>query len=164
MIDRHSSQGSTSNQIIHLTVSNINYFVSQLSIWIVISDFVCTLGTWWTDDLSLEFDLFSILFCSRNASSLSTSDLLSLIIIVQDLYPSSPDLEETSAEVKRRISYSALYHETSVLNINSHFWLGGVFRSWIVLQRLTFSTLHNLHQENKTLVSQTSEFKSVLKF
>lgn len=39
---------------------------------------------------------------SRNASTLTTSDLLALIVMVQNMYPSSVDLDEPSPEVENR--------------------------------------------------------------
>lgn len=39
-------------------------------------------------------------YCSRSASTLSSSDLLALIIMAQNMYPSSVDLEDTAPEVE----------------------------------------------------------------
>lgn len=40
------------------------------------------------------------MFYSRNASTLSTSDLLALIIMAQNMYPSNMELEDPSPEVE----------------------------------------------------------------
>lgn len=51
--------------------------------------------------------------CSRNASTLSSSDLLALITIVQDLYPSNPESDETPSEVGYLLFLSS--HSTGIL-------------------------------------------------
>jgi len=38
--------------------------------------------------------------CSRNASTLTTSDLLALIVMAQNMYPSNGELDELNAEVR----------------------------------------------------------------
>lgn len=43
---------------------------------------------------------------SRTASTLNTSDLLTLIIMAQNMYPSNVELDEPSPEVQPPISYS----------------------------------------------------------
>lgn len=45
------------------------------------------------------YHLFSF-HSSRNASTLNTSDLLALIIMAQNMYPSSTELDEPSPEVE----------------------------------------------------------------
>ncbi|XP_047460020.1 Hermansky-Pudlak syndrome 1 protein isoform X2 [Mugil cephalus] len=50
-------------------------------------------------------------YSSRNASTLSTSDLLALIIMAQNMYPSSVDLDEPSPEVQSNSNSTATKHQ-----------------------------------------------------
>lgn len=49
-----------------------------------------------------KYFFFSSAPSSRNASTLTTSDLLALIVMAQNMYPSSVDLDEPSPEVENR--------------------------------------------------------------
>uniref|UniRef100_A0A8C7XF36 HPS1 biogenesis of lysosomal organelles complex 3 subunit 1 n=1 Tax=Oryzias sinensis TaxID=183150 RepID=A0A8C7XF36_9TELE len=49
-------------------------------------------------------------YSSRTASTLNTSDLLTLIIMAQNMYPSNVELDEPSPEVQPPISYSKIIY------------------------------------------------------
>lgn len=54
--------------------------------------------------------LFSSALSSRNASTLATSDLLALIIMVQNMYPNNVDQDEAGSEVGEHRGHPQHHH------------------------------------------------------
>lgn len=57
-------------------------------------------------------------FSSRNASTLSTSDLLALIIMAQSMYPSSMELDDPGPEVENGPQLLTRHHHNMFLTIS----------------------------------------------
>ena len=80
---------------------------------------------------------------SRNASTLTSSDLLALIVMVQNMYPSNIDLEDTAPEVGALRVKEEEYHTLSEC-FRSLITVSCVCRMWRTPQPQIYSTLQSL--------------------